>query len=54
MGTEADELRRDLQRYCSLLSRITDEEAVQCLIELIGEAVRRLKDIEAAKNRPEE
>ena len=53
MGTEADELRRDLQRYCSLLSRITDEEAVQCLIDMIGEAVRRLKDIEAAENRPE-
>lgn len=54
MDTEADKLRRDLQRYCSLLSRITDEEAIRFLIEMIGEAVRRLKEIEAAENSPEE
>jgi hypothetical protein len=54
METEADKLRRDLQRYFSLLSRISDEEAIRFLMELIGEAVRRLKEIEAAKNRPEE
>jgi hypothetical protein len=54
MDSEADELRRDLQRYCSLLSRITDEEAVRFLIDMIGEAAQRLKDIEAAENRPEE
>jgi hypothetical protein len=54
MDTEADKLRRDLERYYGLISRITDEEAVGFLIEMIGEAALRLKEIEAVENIPEE
>jgi hypothetical protein len=54
METEADKLRRDLQRYCYLLTRITDEEAVKFLLELMGEATMRLKEVEAVDNIPEE
>jgi hypothetical protein len=54
MDTEADRLRRDLERYYGLLSRITDEEAVRFLIDMIGEAALRLKEIEAVENIPEE
>jgi hypothetical protein len=46
METEADKLRHDVQRYCYLLCRITDEEAVKRLLELIGDAVVRLNEIE--------
>jgi hypothetical protein len=46
MDTEAEKLRRDVERYCYLLSRITDEEAIKRLLELIREAVMRLNEIE--------
>ena len=46
METEADKLRHDVQRYCHLLCRITDEEAVKRLLELIGDAVLRLNEID--------
>jgi hypothetical protein len=46
METEADKLRRDVQRYCYLLGRITYEEVLKLLLELIGEAVVRLNEIE--------
>jgi hypothetical protein len=49
MESEADKLRRDVRRYCYLLGRITDEEAVKILIELIGEAVLRLNEIEPSE-----
>ncbi|HZB91614.1 MAG TPA: hypothetical protein VE397_09245 [Stellaceae bacterium] len=44
----AKELRRDLQRYCYLLTRITDAEGVKFLMELIDEATVRLMELEAA------
>ena len=46
METDADKLRHDLERYCHLLSRITDQEAIGVLMELIGEAVLRLDEID--------
>ncbi|HUC63998.1 MAG TPA: hypothetical protein VMA53_01140 [Stellaceae bacterium] len=49
-----DELHRDLQRYCCLLSRITDEAAIRFLIEMMGEAALRLKEIESLEKISEE
>jgi hypothetical protein len=46
MEIEADKLRHDVQRYCHLLCRITDGEAVKRLLELIGDAVVRLNEID--------
>jgi hypothetical protein len=46
METEADKLRHDLQRFCYLLGRITDQEAVEVLMELIGEAVLCMTEID--------
>lgn len=48
MESEAEKLRRDLQRYCYLLTRILDEEGTKFLMELIGEATLRLQAIEMA------
>jgi len=46
METDADKLHHDLERYCYLLSRISDQEAIGVLMELIGEAVLRLNEID--------
>jgi hypothetical protein len=46
MKSEAEQLHHDLERYCYLLSRITDQEAIGVLMELIGEAVLRLNEID--------
>ena len=54
METEADKLRRDVRRYCHLLSRITDGQAVTHLLELIGEAVVRLSEIEHSETTQDE